>query len=249
MSMFRRKAGAEISDQPEQSDVAADGGPRAPAVRVKLDGAKAVLAALEVEVAELTLEAVERKPGAAERLSAHRAKIAAARTAADELTAALQLAERLDIEDEDRRQAAGREAQFDVFRAAAEAWREKGSELAAAVAKAAKLRDELLTCTQGLQQALPSGIIPFALNFDLMDTTIGGAVFPASTDVLIAGEMHRNCVSGAYLPGARSPALSQIDNPASIEPLADVFSRMGAYYVSLLRQHLDGLKPARKDAA
>ncbi|MCA1414473.1 hypothetical protein I6F30_25455 [Bradyrhizobium sp. NBAIM20] len=61
---------------------------RSESLAEKLDGALAILAALETEGADLTLAAVERRFGATEKLTEHRAKIAAARTAVEELRAA-----------------------------------------------------------------------------------------------------------------------------------------------------------------
>ncbi|MCS3895805.1 hypothetical protein M2171_004938 [Bradyrhizobium japonicum USDA 38] len=90
--MFRRKPGEEAgaTHGPEEPSE------RAPAVREKLNCALGALAELEEQVAEYALEAAERKAGAADKLAGHRAKIEAAKTAADELAAALRLAERLD---------------------------------------------------------------------------------------------------------------------------------------------------------
>lgn len=91
--MFRRKpseeAGSTIAAAEELSE-------RAPAIREKLNCALGALAELEEQVAEFALEAAERKPGAAENLASHRGKIEAAKTAANELAAALRLAERID---------------------------------------------------------------------------------------------------------------------------------------------------------
>ncbi|WP_049814969.1 hypothetical protein [Bradyrhizobium sp. WSM2793] len=57
-------------------------------VAAKLAGAIEVLAALESEQADLALAAVQRQFGAAEKLTAHRGKVAAAKTAVEELQAA-----------------------------------------------------------------------------------------------------------------------------------------------------------------
>ncbi|WP_426608977.1 hypothetical protein [Bradyrhizobium sp. McL0616] len=87
--MFRRQSGEEAG--PTHSDP--EPTLRAPSVREKLDCARGALAALEEQVAEFALEAAERKPGAADKLAGHRAKTEAAKTAADELAAALRLTE------------------------------------------------------------------------------------------------------------------------------------------------------------
>lgn len=66
------------------------------AVAGKLAGAIEVLAALETEQADLALAAVQRQFGAAEKLTAHRAKVAAAKTAVEELQAAQVRAQELE---------------------------------------------------------------------------------------------------------------------------------------------------------
>lgn len=66
------------------------------AVAAKLAGATEVLAALESEQADLALAAVQRQFGASEKLTAHRAKVAAAKTAVEELQAAQVRAEELE---------------------------------------------------------------------------------------------------------------------------------------------------------
>ena len=77
MTIFRKKVGAEPRDQiplaPENSTR------RAPQVRASFDAAVSVLAELEGEVAQFALDAIERQPGAAEKLVAQRGRIDAAR--------------------------------------------------------------------------------------------------------------------------------------------------------------------------
>jgi hypothetical protein len=70
--------------------------PRAPTVIAKLDGALAVLAAMEAEVDELALAAAENQAGAIGKLSAHRAKIEEAERRVSEMRRAVALAQRLD---------------------------------------------------------------------------------------------------------------------------------------------------------
>src|SRR5690349_9663985 len=89
MSMLRKKAEAASPPAPG----------RAADIAAKVDGARAVLAALDAELGPLILDAVERKAGAPEKLSAHRGKLEAAKTAVEELKVAQRLAARLERED------------------------------------------------------------------------------------------------------------------------------------------------------
>lgn len=112
--MFRGKPGQQAEEvhelpQPEQP------AQRAPAVREKLECALGALVELEEQVAEYALDAAERKPGAADKLSGHRAKIAAAQTAADELRSALRLAEKLDRKNQVAAATRMRSEQLEVF--------------------------------------------------------------------------------------------------------------------------------------
>ncbi|MCW2218311.1 hypothetical protein M2232_001843 [Bradyrhizobium japonicum] len=105
-----------ISPAPRAAQVTSASGPRAPAVRLKLETAQAELAALDAEVATLTLDDAEEKPGARKALTAHRSDMQTAERRVDELKRALALAEKFDRQAAALGATAMRAEQFAVLR-------------------------------------------------------------------------------------------------------------------------------------
>jgi hypothetical protein len=214
-------------------------------IEARLQEARGRLAGLTREIAELMVTG----DAGSKRLIALRRDRDEARGSIDELESALALATLRKEEAEQDRQAAAREKQFEQFRAAADAWMAKGKELADKINAAARTRVEFGLLTEKLELALPTGIIPHAVNFRMLDSMLDGAVFPADIDVLIAGEAYKHGAPGAALPGARPPVMSQLDNRPAIEPLSAAIQRARNYFVRLLRDRLDALKQLTKEAA
>ncbi|MCW2219512.1 hypothetical protein M2232_003044 [Bradyrhizobium japonicum] len=132
---------------------------RSPGVRQKLEAAQAELAALDAEVAALTLDDTEDKPGARKALTAHRSNIQAAERRVDELKRALALAEKLD------RQAAAtgavrmRDEQFTALKQQFSA-REKAAEtVMKAVADLSAAYGKFSECSLNIASVMPSGTV------------------------------------------------------------------------------------------
>ncbi|MCA1512169.1 hypothetical protein [Bradyrhizobium sp. NBAIM01] len=208
--MFRKKPGAEPKDgQPFVPEACTQ---RAPQVRANLETALAVQAELETEVALFALEAIERQPGAAGKLAAHREKVEAAKRAVDELRAALELAQRLDRETAAAAAVEMRAQQLAVFEKAAA---ERVDAMAAVLAKIAEATAEWARYTQAtaeLATALPTGTFLPAMNFG------DGGSFLGSGEALIGREAWRVAGAGPKPPFAKAPPLSAGDDTAKMRP-------------------------------
>lgn len=148
--MFRKKDHAEPPTEAVK-------GPRAPLVAAKLEAALDALATLETEVGELALEAIERKAGAAEKLTARRGEIDAAKRAVEELRAAVKRAERLDREADAAAAVTMRAEQLAVFERAAAERVDAMAETINLIAKAAKTWARYAAASAELAAAVPSG--------------------------------------------------------------------------------------------
>jgi hypothetical protein len=136
----------------------------------------------------MTLEAAERKPGAADKLAAHRTKIDVAKTAAFDLRAALRLAERIDRQAVAAGAAHMRADQLAEFRkefAAREKAMEAVLEAAAAMAKA---YGEYSEATLRALAATPTGTVIPAM-FMGPENSYGPAFGPGERMVL--AELYR----------------------------------------------------------
>lgn len=237
--MFRRKSGEDAAEQSLPQPEALTR--RAPAVQEKLDCALGALGEIEEEVAAFALEAAERKPGAADKLAGHRSRTEAARTAVAELLAALRLALRQDAEAELAEQAAARDLQLQEFAVTAEEWTRVGVELSELIEKSAKLRINLGTLAEEMQQKFPIGIVSHPIDFKSVDLMVAGVANPVPIDALLAGQMYKHGLPNAFLPGAQAPHASLAYDRPSIEPAPVAFRRAGAYFVGLLRDRYDAL--------
>ncbi|WP_426608646.1 hypothetical protein [Bradyrhizobium sp. McL0616] len=178
--MFRKQSGEDAGTThsgPEKTV------PRAPAIRAKLDCALGALGELEEQIAEFALEAAERKPGAADKLAGHRAKIEAAKTAADELAAALRLAERIDRQAAAAGAAQMRAEQLTEFKKEF-AVREKAmAAVLDAAAAMAKAYGEYSEATLRALAATPSGTVIPTMNMG-PENSYGPAFGPGERMVL-----------------------------------------------------------------
>ncbi|WP_128966105.1 hypothetical protein [Bradyrhizobium guangdongense] len=116
-----------------------------------------MLASLEAELEHLILDAVDRKAGAAEKLSTHRGKVEAARTAVDELKVAQRLAARLEREDTAERDAQARSGQLAELRSR---MADRGKAMATvleAAATMAKAYGEFIVASEQARAAAPDG--------------------------------------------------------------------------------------------
>jgi hypothetical protein len=219
--------------------------PRATEMAQKLEDARRRLISINMEIGELVAV-----PGSNDkRLTALRRDRDDVRNAVDELEAAHTAASRQDAKAEADRQAAGREQQFAAFKAAAEEWAQAGTELASALEKAAKLRVELGKLTEKMQQAFPTGVVPYVVDFKTIDILVNGVAMPVAFDIVLAGAMFKHGLPNAFLPGARAPIASMAYDQPAIEPAAAAFKRSGAHYVRLLRDRFDSMESKTAEAA
>lgn len=231
--MFRKKTGAEPKDdQPFAPEACAE---RAPQVRANLETALAVQAELEAEVAQFALEAIERQPGAAGRLAAHREKIEAAKRAVDELRAALALALRLDAEAVGAAAIRMRAEQFAVFEKAAA---ERVEAMAAVLEKIGEATAEWARYTQAtaeLAAALPTGTFLPAMNFG------DGGSFLGSGEALIGREAWRVAGAGPKPPFAKAPPLTAGDDPAKMRPAVETLQEAHQAVLRSVRAQVERL--------
>jgi hypothetical protein len=219
--------------------------PLGPEVAQKLEAARRRLVAVNLEIGEIVAQ-----PGSNDkRLAALRRDRDEARNVVDELEAAHAAALRKDAEAEAAHQVAAREQQFAAFKAVAEEWAQAGTELASALEKAAKLRVELGRLTEKMQQAFPTGVVPYAVDFKMVDIMVTGVAMPVALDIVLAGAMFKHGLPNAFLPGARAPIASMAYDQPAIEPAAAAFKRSGAHYVRLLRDRFDSMESKTAEAA
>ncbi|SDJ43999.1 hypothetical protein SAMN05216338_104973 [Bradyrhizobium sp. Rc2d] len=230
--MFRKKAGAEPKDEPFVPETCAQ---RAPQVRANLETALAVQAELEAEVAQFALEAIERQPGAAGKLAAHREKIEAAKRAVDELRAALQLALRLDSEAAGAAAIQMRAEQLAVFEKAAA---ERVEAMAAVLEKIAEATIEWARYTQAtaeLATALPTGTFLPAMNFG------DGGSFLGSGEALIGREAWRVAGAGPKPPFAKAPPLTAGDDTTKMRPARETLQEAHQAVLRSVRAQVEKL--------
>ncbi|MCK1672798.1 hypothetical protein [Bradyrhizobium sp. 150] len=177
------------------------------------------LAELEEEVAEFALDAAERKPGAADKLATHRAKIEGAKTAVGELRAALNLAAKLDRQAEASAAIQMRDEQLQEFKL----WlgqREAGMKVALeGAAMMARGYAEFANAS-----LLAAGIVPSGTRVPTMSfgrDGMFGAAF-GTAERLFQAELFRTApeVGGRryVLPFAKAPTMDTVNDPRSITP-------------------------------
>lgn len=247
--MFRRKSGDEAGSIPGAEDEPSQ---RAPAVRERLDCALGALAELEEQVAEFALEAAERKPGAADKLAGHRAKIEAARTAAAELTSALRLAEKID-----RRNAAAGAAQMRAEQLAefkkefAEREKAMGAVLDAAAAMA-KAYGEYSEATLRALAAAPTGAVIPPM-FMGPENSYGPAFGPGER--MILAELYRlspersDGIGKFVLPFARPTSEMTRNKPEEMPAGIDELRAAHEAIISSVARQVDRLDETAKQAA
>ncbi len=154
MAIFKRTAGAGIADDRPLASQESD---RVSAIAAKLDGARALLAALDAESAEMALAAIDRKPGAADKLAAHRNKTISAEAAVTELDRALRLVRRIERADAAESASKVRAEQFAEFRVYMAARHKAMSTIMDAAATMAKAFGEYVISTERARASVPDG--------------------------------------------------------------------------------------------
>ncbi|WGS30386.1 hypothetical protein [Bradyrhizobium sp. ISRA464] len=185
--MFKKSAAPPPAKASERIDHSPRAG-RADEVAGLLDGAKAVLAGLEAELPPLILDAVSRKPEAAERLSAHRDRVDQAKRAVAELQMAQSLAARLDREAVAEQNARSRADQLAVFKSCMAKRDAAVKSLMSAAATMSSAFGDYLNATDLAKGALPAGVtFPYV---GVGPLGLGGRG-DGPLDLLILAELHR----------------------------------------------------------
>lgn len=217
---------------------------RAPAVEEKLACALGALAELEEQVAEYALEAAERKPGAADKLAGHRAKIEAANTAASELRGALRLARKLDRQADAGAAAQMRAEQLAVFEKAAAARIDAMSEVLALIGKASAVYARYVNASAEMAAALPTGTHLPAMHFEGYS-----GHFLGNGEALIGREAFRLASPGAKPPFAKLPSLSAGDNVAAMRPGVEILREAHTAVLNSVKAQVERLDAAALDQA
>ncbi|MEH2546657.1 hypothetical protein V1283_003302 [Bradyrhizobium sp. AZCC 2262] len=252
--MFRKKSGEENAVQsatkPDEQPVLPANTARAPAVSERLDCALGILAELEEQVAEFALEAAERKPGGAEKLAGHRAKIDSAKTAVDELRAAHRLAAKLDRQAVAAGAIAMRAEQMAAFKSYVSS-REKAMKRSLDhAAEMARAFAEFSVLTEAMVGVLPTGT-----NFPTMtmgENGLSGNLL-SSCEKLLLAEMYRlgEASNGrrAPLPFAKPQVVSLRDVPGEIPPGIEVLKVAHQAMLHDIEQQVSRLDSEQMDAA
>jgi hypothetical protein len=214
-------------------------------VLAKLDGARAQVAALEVETAELALEAVEGKPGAAGKLVSHRDKLATYRQHAGELLSALDLAKSrdgaADAEEHYRHLLVALEQIKKAFKARDAA----GARFCKAAEEIVAAYKDLLTQSYNVENLVPRelGMRPgFALQ---AESIIDGRAFPCGLDGLVAAELYRNSgtrrpgQSDGILPKAAALNITTVLAPERAESMATSLPRVTASHLATIAGRIE----------
>jgi hypothetical protein len=222
--------------------------PIAPAVAEKLAAAEQHRADLESEIAVVALDAALERPGAAAKLSALEKQINVARDRCSQLSAASRLAKQRDSRMEIQATAKARQAQVATMQRHADARLKAMEDFSRSIKPAADAYAKFLTETDNMANAAPTGILQQAIIWDLLETMLDGQVWPASVDIIAAGEIYRHSAAAkgrALMPGASPPTMQLRDMPDKIEPIAEGVKRLNEY---LLRLFKDGIETAERDA-
>jgi hypothetical protein len=219
-------------------------------VEGKLQAARERLGDLEAQVSATALDAALGEQGAAERLVALNNQMDIARREVEQLAGAHRLALQRDARALAEARAKIRQSQLAAMQSHARARLEAMVELCTAIEVAAKAYGRFLDCTDKMAMATPTGMIPHAIMWHTLDMMIDGRAFPASIEVVVAGEMFRHRderhadKKHGFLPGARPPTASQVLRPDVIEPATEGVKRMNEYLVSAIKDRLESIERA-----
>jgi hypothetical protein len=226
------------SEKPERTNLATEVAP-------KLEAARARLAELEGYESAAALAATLNEPGAAGRLATLNAKLDVARRDVAQLEGAHRLAVQRDAIAQAAFEARARDAELTALQKIADARLAAMIETCNAIETAAKSYTKFVDATTKMALALPTGMIPQAINWNHTDIMIDGRVFPAANDVVVAGEMFRHAVGPQdALPGSRPPTEGLRLRPAAIEPAAESIKRMHEYLIGTIREKFAALERA-----
>jgi hypothetical protein len=223
--------------------------PRAPAARQRLLEAEDLLVELTHDVAELALEASENKPGAEKALAAHRSKIESAERRVRELTAAAQLAARLDREAAATSAHRMRGEQMVEFSRLMILREEKMKAALEAFGAAAR---HLVAYARASQQA--AGVVPSGARVPVMTVGLQHEHAFGYCESLIQAEIYRHIPppgdgeAPLRLPFARHPRLGHSD-PTSIRPAVDEFHDANQAIITEIEKQLAALAERELNAA
>jgi hypothetical protein len=226
------------TEKPQRTNLAAEVAP-------KLEAARARLAELESHVNAAALAATLNEQGAAGRLANLNNQLDVARRDVTQLEGAHRLAVQRDAIAQAAFEAKARETELAALQKIADERLEAMVELCRGLEIAAKANTKFTDLTGKLALALPTGMIPHAINWNHADIMIDGRVFPAALDVIVGGEMFRHAVGPQdALPGSRPPTEGQRLRPAAIEPAAEAIKRQHEYLVGTVGEKFAALERA-----
>lgn len=193
--------------------------PRAPAIALKLEAARATLQDLHRDVAQARLEASEDKPGAQQHLADVRSRLDAAEREERELEGAYALAKRLDRESLAASAIAMRAEQRTVFRKHL-TQREKYMAVALHhAAEMAKAYTQFQLETQEMVSVLPSGtaLPTLAMGINgLSGNLIGGGDRLLLAEIFRTGAIRDERGRRAVIPFSKPQVLTMRDEPEKI---------------------------------
>lgn len=107
--------------------------------------------------------------------------------------------------------------------------------------------------TNELALAVPTGVLPYSIDWESLGVMLDGTEFPAGVEIVIASQMFRDAgttESGrrCKLPGARPLTETTRMNPAAIEPATESVRRMHEWLLSEVKDRFDALDQNAKGA-
>ena len=218
-------------------------------VAPKLEAARSRLAELEGHVSTAALAAALNEVGAANRLAQLNSEVDIARRDVAQLEGAHRLAVQRDAQAQAAIEAKARQAELGAFQRHADARFEAMVEVCAASEVLAKAYTKFLSATADMARAMPTGMIPHAVMWNMLDIMIDGGVFPAAIDVVVGAEMYRHGDLSrperyGMLPGARPPTEAMRLRPHVIEPATEAVKRSNEYLIGMIREKFKSIEQA-----
>ena len=123
--------------------------------------------------------------------------------------------------------------------------------MAGAIGTIAQAYNAFLELTDDMAGAVPTGLIPHGIMWNMLEISLDGRPFPAEIAIVIQAEMFRQSIitpgplgQRGTLPGARPPTAGYADRQASIEPAADTVARMNQWIIGTISAKLDAIDAA-----
>jgi DNA-binding phage protein len=216
-------------------------------VAPKLDAARARLADLEAQLNAAALADALGEMGAAGRLAQLDTAVETARREVAQLEGAHRLAVQRDGLAQVAVDAKVSQAQLAAMQRHGDARFEAMVEVCAALELAAKAYTKFFDETERMALAVPLGMIPRGIQWNVLDLMVDGSAVPAAIDAIVAGEMYRHGDLGRadrMLPGARAPAEILRMRPTAIEPASEAVRRMNEYLIGAIKERLKSIEQA-----